>query len=377
MLCGIAWGQSNTKEESENKGNQYNYQNNSLNQPARQEPPTVTEQEIELKGAKKETVSSRANTFEGSSQQFQQYETQSTYMRTQRTPSVQQQQQMDDAVNQLEKLDPKSFEYHYFKYVSGNYNTGLVDHLKTAEKLRPNNADVQAQMAAYYLITEDSQKALDYLSKVYSSGRLPKEAVSYGRDLLRSVPANGILVTHGFDDTYASAYLQLKEGIRKDVRIVSLDFLQSQTYRKKLEAHGIKLPPNKVVDVAFLEKLCALNQSGKLALSLTVPKEYLEPIMGRLYIVGLVFEYHAEEYNNIYMNDYLWNKELDKVLITSAETAKAKNLSANYLPMLLILRRYYTENSEPERLEEVESALDKVAVQCNKYEQVRKLKASY
>ena len=66
---------------------------------------------------------------------------------------------MDNLVESLEKNAPESFEYHYFKYVAGNYNVVLIDHLKKAEALRPTNSDVNIQIAAYYLIVKDSTNA--------------------------------------------------------------------------------------------------------------------------------------------------------------------------------------------------------------------------
>jgi predicted peptidase len=111
---------------------------------------------------------------------------------------------------------------------------------------------------------------------------------------------------------------------------------------------------------------------------MTTPKEYLVPIQQNLFAVALVFEYHKElTYNNFFRNDYLWNEELTKTLIKKATTDKAKQLSANYLPMLLFLHKTYTESKEAEKLKEVDEAMDKVAVQCKKYDQVKKLKGSY
>ncbi len=378
MLYGCAFSQqvieeTSGKEKGEyNSTNSGNYQNN-----ANVVPAEIREVEPATPAREKESQTRFGSAVQSSAEQFTHYETQSTYMRTQRSPSVQQQEQMDDAVRQLEKLDPKSFEYHYFKYVSGNYNIDWVNHLKSAEKLRPNNADVQTQMAAYYVITENNQLALEYLEKLVASGRLSRDAITYSRDLLRSVPAGGVLITHGFDDTYSSTYVQLKEGLRSDVQIVSLDFLQSEAYRKALREQDLKVGNDQNVDVEFLERFCAFNESKNVAISLTTPKEYLEPIVSRLYVVGLVFEYHSSSYSNVYMNDYLWNKEFDKELVNSAKTVKAKQLSANYLPMMLVLRNYYRSNNEPDQLKQVEAAMDKVAVQCNKYEQVKKLKGSY
>lgn len=308
---------------------------------------------------------------------FEQYETQSTYMRSQRTPSVVQQKQMDEAVKQLESVDSKSFEYNFFKYVSGNYNTSWFNYLKVAEEIRPDNSDVQTQMAAYYLITGNDKLALLYMEKLVKSGRLSSEPITYANDLLKSASLNGVLITHGFDDTYAVNYLQLNKGLRKDVQLISLDYLQSDTYRKTLIDKGFKLPGSKVIDVNYVNEFCKLNEVMNISLSMTTPKEYLQPMKAQLYVVGLTFEYHSKEFNNYYSNDYLWQKEFDKKLINNAQSSKSKDLSANYLPMLLLLRTSYTATNETEQLKQVNEALDKVAVQCNKYQQVQKLKNSY
>ena len=249
--------------------------------------------------------------------------------------------------------------------------------MKEAEKIRPTNSDVQAQMAAYYIITEDKKQTLNYLEKIVASGKLSQDPIRYAHDLLKSVPLNGVLVTHGFEDSYAAQYVQLKKGVRTDVQIVSLDFLQSDTYRKSLLAKGYKLPSNKIVDVQFLNEFCKLNAAKNVSISMTTPKEYLHSMKANLYVVGLVMVYSAEEYNNNYQNDYLWEKEFDKSLVENATSSKAKELSANYLPMLLLLRQYYINSSDRMRIVEVDKVLDKVAVQCNKYEQVKKIKGSY
>jgi hypothetical protein len=133
---------------------------------------------------------------------------QSSSQRTQRTPSAAQQTQMNQVVDDLEQNAPESFEFHYFKYVAGNYNVGLVDDLKKAESLRPQNSDVQIQLAAYNIIVNDPKNAKVYLEKLVKSTRLSQEVLDYAEDLLKSVPDNGTLITHGFDDTYACYYLQ-------------------------------------------------------------------------------------------------------------------------------------------------------------------------
>lgn len=315
--------------------------------------------------------------FQEASSEFTTYREMSTQQRVQRSPSPVQQSQMDEAVGYFETNAPNSFEHHYFKYVSGNYDVSLVSHLHQAEKMRPNNTDVHVQLAAYNMITRNKDSAEFYVKSLMNAGRLEKSVLYYGVDLLESVPENGVLITHGFDDTYAAWKKQNMDGVRKDVTLVSLDFLQSEHYRKLLEEDGFKLPVGDLINVDYLKKFCQLNASKKLSISMTTPKEYFKPIQSNLYVTGLVFEYHEEDFNNFQRNDELWNSGLSKYLITNATDEKGKQLSANYLPMILQLRKVYGQTENKEKLRDVDKAADKVGVQCQKYEQVQKLKKSY
>lgn len=301
----------------------------------------------------------------------------SDMQRTSRSPSYQQQIQMDQAVNYFQENAPTSFEYHYFKYVAGNYNVDLFPDLEAAAKIRPENADVHVQMAGYFMIENQVDTALIYLNKLLESDRLTDNVVAYSGDILRSVPENGTLITHGFDDSYGSYYALNEQYIRSDVTLISLDFLQSEAYRKDLTSKGYILPASNIVDVNYLTNFCALNVDKNLSISLTTPKEYFQAIQDKLYIVGLVFEYHTSEFDNFLRNDYLWNESLEKSVISNPVDEKGKQLSANYLPMLLHLRRVYDVTGEREKLKEVDEVSDQVGVQCRKYEQVQKVKSSY
>ena len=297
--------------------------------------------------------------------------------RTSRSPSIQQQVQMDQAVDYFEVNAPGSFESHYFKYVAGNYNTELVSDLKAAEQIRPSNADVHVQLAGYYMIEDDVDSALIYTEKLRESNRLADNVIAYSEDILRSVPESGTLITHGFDDGYGSYYAQNSVGVREDVTLVSLDFIQSDSYKEELKDKGFQLPESEVVDVDYLAEFCVLNVDKNISISLTTPKEYFQAIQDKLYVVGLVFEYHPESFDNFSRNDFLWNNSMEKEVIVNPIDEKGKQLSANYLPMLLHLRKVYQVTGEKEKLKEVDEVSDQVGVQCRKYEQVQKVKSSY
>lgn len=323
-------------------------------------------------------VSQESNTkMESMSSGFSMMKVQSSTQRTQRTPSIEQQAKMDETVRYFELFAPESFEYHYYKYVAGNYSTELFEHLTKAYELKPNNTDVHIQLAAYYIITQDTTNSKIFLNKIKDIGRITDDAATYARDLMISVPENGTLITHGFDDMYSCEYLQNVLNFRPDVQLISLDFLQSERYRDILTKKGYKLPDNSIVNIHYLSSFCLLNESKTISLSLTTPKEYFQDIKEKLYVVGLTFEYHSSVFNNFYSNDYLWNEKLEKTLVYNSLNEKSKQLSSNYLPMLLKLREVYAHQKETDKVTEIDEALDKVSVQCKKYDQVQKLKKSY
>jgi hypothetical protein len=302
---------------------------------------------------------------------------QASTQRTQRTPNAAQQQQMNQYVELLSQAAPESFEFHYYTYIAGNYNLALIDHLLKAETLRPDNSDVHIQLAAFHLISQNFEEAKKYLKKLHANGRINENMVLYGKDVLRSVPENGCAITHGFEDNFGTVYAQLLMNERTDITIVSLDFLQSESYRSTLKNKEFTLPNSTTIDVAYLTNFCALNSAKKLGISLTVPKEYLIPIQQNLYVAGLIMEYHPDGCTgNFERNEDLWNNTLSVSIVKNGRD-KARSLSANYLPMLLLLRNEYQSRGQQEEVKKIDAALDQIAVQCGKYEQVQSIKASY
>ena len=322
-------------------------------------------------------IDGTSDSYKSVSSTFKYSKKKASYQRTQRTPSALQQEEMNNAVGYFEENSPNSFEYHYFKYVSGNYDVARYDHLKEAEKLRGNNSDVHVQMAGYHIIKSNKDQAARYINMLISGNRLSKNSIKYAEDLLLSAPKNGTLITHGFDDSYATWHLQSQKKIRTDVQLISMDFMQSSYYRGQLKKKGYRLPNRTIIDVSYFAQFCRLNASRNLSASLTMPKEYFRPVLSNVYVVGLVFEYHTDKFENFKVNEYLWNTKLKKHLIKNVYDETSKHLSSNYLPMLFQMRKVYGQKGDTDKVKEIDRVVDKIGAQCKKYDQVQKLKSSY
>ena len=197
------------------------------------------------------------------------------------------------------------------------------------------------------------------------NNKLEDEVLTYATDILNSVEEKGTLLTHGFDDTYSVMYLQTVKNLRSDVRLLSVDFMQSEYYRSELKKEGYTLPEGTVIDVAYLKKFCELNPSKKLQLSMTFPKPYLKEIVNDLQILGLTFAYRKEagslfeKNQSFYLNSFQPNK------VTKYKTDKCKKLSSNYLPFLLSLEEGYEKEKDKAQLKEIRELIAKIKTQAN------------
>ncbi len=290
---------------------------------------------------------------------------------TSRTPTLEQQAEMNTAIDYYKLNAPESFEYHYFTYIAGNYNLDLIMHLEKAKELKPTNSDVIVQMAAYHTIISDTSASTKELSQLVQMGKIEADVLTYDNALLNSVSTNGVLLTHGFDDAYGSFYLQQNNNVRNDVKIVSLDLMQSKVYRDSLQKDGFQIPNSQVVDVQFFQDFCAQNQSKNLNLSLTFPKPYLLPQINQLEVQGLVYVFKNPSKSMATENQKIWKTISLSKSFENVNTEKGKQLTANYLPMLFYLRDLYEKQNKKNEIPPIDKAIEKIGIQTNKLKQIQ------
>lgn len=307
------------------------------------------------------------------STEFSKAKVSSSYQRTQRTPTPQMQQQMDEKVQEIKEQDPNSFEYNLFYYSSGNYDVKREESLKKAEKIQPTNSEVLKQCAANSIVKADTVNARKYLNQLEFQQVIQAETIDYTKDVLISTSGNSTLITHGFNDSYGALQNQMNHSVETKVDVISLDFLQSQSYRDVLTKKGYDVPKQKVVNVDYLKSFCELNASKNISLSMTIPREYFEPIKSKLYPSGLVFEYRENPKQTSYSTlEDLWNIKLNKKVIYNYQSGLSNSYAVNYLPTLIYLKEYYEQNGDTKNLQKIEGDLQRVGMKSGKLNYLKK-----
>lgn len=277
----------------------------------------------------------------------------------QRTPLLSEQQEMDAKVKQLELLSPNSWEYQLAFFSAGNYNLERARAMEQAFELNQENTEVQKQYFSLKFISGDTVSAENTLSLMSVNDVISLEVERYTNDVLISCTMNSTLITHGFEDTYGALFNQFSHQIRSDVKVISLDFLQSPQFRKELEGQGYVLPKYTKIDIAYLSQFCFLNAEKDLFLSVTIPRNYLEPLSKKLFPVGLTFQYAERPTDDLPIRqENLWFYQLNKYGLNDGE--EHSKFAMNYMPLLMYLEKKYIEEGNEVLLLQIRESMDQI-----------------
>lgn len=307
------------------------------------------------------------------STEFTKTKMQSSTQKTQRSPTPEMQQAMDEKVEDLNEIAPNSFEYHLLNYSSGNYDVNREESLKIAFQLQPGNTEVLKLSAANAIVKGDTINARKHLNQLEYKNVIQQETIDYTADVLKSAEGNSALITHGFNDSYGAYQNQLNKNQQTDIDVISLDFMQSQSYRDVLTEKGYDVPVQKEVNVNYLKSFCELNADKNIAISMTLPKEYLQPIQAKLYTCGLIFEYReSSTISGSAKLEDLWYNQLNKKVLNVYQSNLSNSYAGNYLPMLLYLKSHYEQQYDLEKLGKIEMEIQKVSSKSGKSSSLKK-----
>ncbi len=369
-------GENSGKNEPEipamnNNGNVFNSTTN-FNQSISLDSTVYETKEIKLMESdktvyKKSSVKSKSedsnqNSLNQKKMEFSKTKFSSSTQRTQRTPTTEQQNIMNQQVEEVLQIAPNSFDYNLMYYSSGNYDVKRETELKKAAAMEPENSEVLKLSAANAIVKGDTIEAEKYLQILEEKQIIQPETVDYTQDIIVSCTANSTIITHGFNDSYGVYFNQLNLNAAPNTTIVSLDFMQSSSYRTTLKNKGYQLPERQTVDVSYLKSFCELNQDKNIALSMTIPKEYFEPIKNNIFVSGLIFEYKpsGSQSTSYEQLDDLWYNKMNKRVVNNYISPLCNSYSKNYLPMLIFLQEHHKNDKDKSKYNQLTSDIDRI-----------------
>ena len=280
--------------------------------------------------------------------------------------------ELDSIVKRLKVEDPNSYEYNYVEVLNQNHAPSTFSNLEKAAKISPNNVELYESYITYYELTNNPIKKKQYCQKLYESNVFSEGLLEYNYNLLNSLENNSILFTYGNIDTYPALIQQEVKNIRKDIKILNLEFLKNLDYRKNYyERLSLKTPECSIDEL--IEKTIKLNPNRNIYLSITINPKLLSNLSENLYITGLAFKYNEAEINNIELLINNWEykfkaSELNK----PTENLTLNKINLNYSLPLIIAYKYYDSKGEIKKKKEVEKIILKIAKEGNQETLIQK-----
>jgi hypothetical protein len=246
--------------------------------------------------------------------------------------------ELDDLLLLMDQHVKGSYGWHMAHYLHEEKSDEGWAHLSKAYDLNPDEPDLWDDLLCMHQVQGDFQGAAQFASKLNQAKLFSPAVMEYSRNVLRSLEPNAVLITNGYVDTYPLYVLQYVKGLRKDVRIICLEWTGSQTYVNDLAAvtgvNGVReLRGN---GAGILSALTSGQQHAPLYFALTIPPDQLKTFQHQLYCTGLAMKWSAVSLANIDQLLRNWEKLFDKKHLSEPEV-----LNRNYLiPLVLLLRRY-------------------------------------
>lgn len=218
------------------------------------------------------------------------------------------------------------------------------------------------------IIEENLESQKIYADKIKS--KYSTNEFLYYKLLLEKTSSNAILITNSKNDFYPLKILQITQNIRKDVHVISLNFLDNKTYQTNFEKkHNIKLGADKN---QYVVSICQQSKS-KVFISNTVNQTKYKALNNDLYLIGLAMEYKSSNQESSLEKFWLKTKTINWK--NHQFSSNDKKLFSNFLPPLLTYYQLKIHNKIKD--EELRNNILKLAEKLDKTETVNKIIMDY
>ncbi len=149
-----------------------------------------------------------------------------------------------EAYRQALACEPENAEANYYAghaLVFEQKHDEAIPLLEKAIQHDPSYAKPHESLALAHMIKGQNEQAALHWRELKRKGGISHTLLEFNQNLLHTVAENGILFTNGEEDTYPIWYLQMSEGVRRDVSVVNLGLLNFTWYVRMLRERDPKL----------------------------------------------------------------------------------------------------------------------------------------
>lgn len=300
-------------------------------------------------------------------------------------------------------LESGNAEANYFVGQALLYDDQLAEamsYFEQAHQHAPSHAGSHAKLALIHMLRGDTARAARHWREFKRKGGLSQALVEFSQNLILTVAENGIIFTNGEEDTYPLWYLQLSEGLCRDVCVVNAGLLNFTWYVRMLRAHagldvrykdeelqerlqerawpkpkpetiaGLRwiIPPApgqkslRAQDVVTLDVLAWNAWLRPIYFAVTLAPENKLGLEDFLSLEGLAFRLHPKKTAAVQV-DSTWANARKRYSYTHSAApsdATARALTANYATMFCLLADAYLQRRDREQCHATLALADKL-----------------
>lgn len=290
-------------------------------------------------------------------------------------------------------MEPENAEANYFVGQALLYDDKPEEagaYLEQAIQRDPSYAKPHEKLAFIHMLQGHNERAAHHWRECKRKGGMSQALVEFNQNVLLTVARDGILFTNGEEDTYPLWYLQLSEGVRRDVSVVNIALLNFVWYVRMLRAFEPRLAlryeqenlrerlqerfwpkPNKaeiaglrwllapapgyknlrVQEVAMLDVLVWNAWQRPVYFAVTLAPENKLGLEEFLTMEGLAWRLHAQKAEAVQTDSAWTNARTRYSYVYSAEPSDAgsRRVLANYATMFCVLADAYLQRREREQ----------------------------
>jgi len=259
---------------------------------------------------------------------------------------------------------PGTFTHNYLTYLNQGIGTDNSEHLLIAYRMNPDFEGIHSSVVTLAESRLDMALRKKVNSEWHNTAYLSPQLLTYAYNVLQSLDTAAVLFTQHDNDTYPLWMLQDALGIRDDVRVINIDFLLLEDYRKQIYRQ-LDVPELKLGEIDLDEYhsnwrkvlthvLAAYAAKRPVYLGMTVAGELYKDFEKSLHPTGLAYKFSKEPmdvsainrrlYEDTFLLDYLRH-----MLSPDRNQANVNWQNINYLTCFKdVYRQYISEKKSDE-----------------------------